>query len=141
MKKKYKKNINTRIIKPQASYSVVTLSETLKVNKQTIYIWKKQGLKTIDNNLPLMFFGQLVIGFLENRKEARKAPCKIDEFYCLKCKKPKKAYDNKIALNPNGKNKVNVIAKCITCRTKTYKSQNTENIAEILKYYQVVEAP
>lgn len=138
MKKKYKKNINTRIIKPQACYSAELLSKTLKVNKQTIYIWKKQGLKTIDNNLPLMFFGQDVIDFLEDRKNARKVPCKIDELYCLKCKKPKKAYDNKIALNPNGKNKVNVIAECITCRTKTHKSQGIENIAEILKYYQAV---
>jgi pyruvate formate lyase activating enzyme len=79
-----------------------------------------------------------ICNFLEDRKNARKVPCKIDELYCLKCKKPKKAYDNKIALNPNGKNKVNVIAECITCRTKTHKSQGIENIAEILKYYQAV---
>ncbi len=140
-KRKFKKTFNTRVIKQDFIYSVDALAERLKVNKQTIYIWKKEGLQPIDDNLPLMFHGTTIIAFLKHRMNARKKPCQPDEFYCFSCQLPRKVFEGKVNIIPLSKNKVNLNGECAVCRRLIYKTPSIKNLPEILKYFQSIDQP
>jgi hypothetical protein len=80
---------NPRRLKIHRSYTVEQLSASLKVHKNTLRRWAKEGLRRIDDRRPTMFRGIDAADFLQDRRQAAKRPCQPGELYCLKCRAPK----------------------------------------------------
>jgi hypothetical protein len=80
---------NPRRLKIHRSYTVEQLVAALKVHKNTIRRWAKDGLRPIDDRRPTMFRGIDAADFVRNRRQAAKRPCRPGEIYCLKCRAPR----------------------------------------------------
>jgi hypothetical protein len=80
---------NPRRLKIHRSYLVEQLAAALRVHKNTIRRWAKDGLRAIDDRRPTLFRGIDVADFLRTRRQAARRPCRPGEMYCLKCREPK----------------------------------------------------
>jgi len=80
---------NPRLLKIHRCYTVEQLAAALKLHKNTIRRWAKDGLRSIDDRRPTMFRGMDAADFLRSRRQAGKRPCRPGEIYCLKCRGPK----------------------------------------------------
>ena len=84
-----KRFANHRLVKIHRSYTVEEIALTLDVHKNTVRIWVKQGLPTCDARRPQLILGVELAEFLKARRTQNKRPCKLGEFYCLRCRMPK----------------------------------------------------
>ena len=86
------KNYNPNLIKTKHVYSFTEISETLKIHTGTVQNWHKQGLKVIDEtSKPYLAYGAEFIRFLNDKRQKQKNPLKTGEFFCPKCRKPRKS--------------------------------------------------
>lgn len=83
-----KRNYKLRTIKAKKSYSTKELSQLLGVHAQTIRLWRKEGLASIDESSHYaLFLGSTVKSFLQAQVDTRRVRLKEGEFYCLSCNK------------------------------------------------------
>lgn len=88
MAKRYPLNI----IKTRRSYSVEEVAELFAVNKKTCFRWKEEGLQPIvPGAKPLLFMGYEVKRFLKKRQSVSKVMLKVNEYYCLRCRRAVRA--------------------------------------------------
>jgi hypothetical protein len=79
---------NQRRIKIHRPYTVEQLAAALKVHKNTIRRWAKDGLRPIDDRRPTIFRGAEVSAFLVARRQAARQRCGPGQLYCLACRMP-----------------------------------------------------
>jgi len=94
---KKKHNHKYNLIKAKRTYSVAQLAETLRIHPRTVQGWIRQGLPIIgkDGNSYLML-GEDIKQFLRDRRQKQKRPLKTGEFYCAKCRQPRKSLPNRL---------------------------------------------
>jgi hypothetical protein len=79
-----------RFLRARRSYNTRELAVLLGVHLNTVLIWHKEGLQTIDEeSCPLLFVGQVVRKFLNARRSKRKYKLSVDECYCAHCRCPR----------------------------------------------------
>ncbi|MGH3426019.1 MAG: helix-turn-helix domain-containing protein [Mycobacteriales bacterium] len=81
---------NPRLIKLNRSYNVDEISRVLRVHKNTVRNWMKQGLSLIDDRRPALILGPALREFLEMRRAKAKRPCPPGYLYCVACHGPKR---------------------------------------------------
>ena len=132
--KKYRVKHNLRRIRNNFPYSLDEISETLGINKQTIYIWIKQGLKTIQGSYPTLIHGSDLINYLSKKQSKRKQKCKDDEMLCFKCKIPRKTKKEAVKIIIQKSTCINLTGECEICEGKIFKNISAKNLAK----YQVL---
>src|ERR1700712_1579374 len=80
------KRVNPRLVKLHRSYTVADIARLLGVHKNSVRGWQRAGLDPLDGSRPLLFQGQALRGFLEERRAKRKCPCPPVTFYCFRCR-------------------------------------------------------
>ncbi|WP_155982320.1 AAA family ATPase [Xanthobacter sp. 126] len=78
--------INPRRIHMHLPYTVEQVADALKVHKNTVRLWIKQGLPVADTHRPVILAGADVRTFLLERRAARKHPTGPGRFYCFRCR-------------------------------------------------------
>ncbi len=123
MAKKTRK-YNPNLIKARHSYSFAEIAEVYKIHAGTPQNWRKQGLKAInETSSRLLFLGLEIRRFLTDRAQKRKHPLKLGEFFCPKCRGPRKSVPEclsaEITNKPLGKitNQAFIRGKCEVCNT------------------------
>ncbi len=81
---------NPRRFKINWSYSVAEAARCGDVHQNTIRNWIRMGLKPVEGLYPAIITGQEFSRFLTEKRKSRKSPCKSDELYCLRCRKPQR---------------------------------------------------
>jgi|SRR5271168_1257677 len=84
-----KRFANHRLVKIHLNYTVEEIALLLNVHKNTVRSWIKEGLPTCDDRRPVLILGVQLADFLKARRTKNKQPCKIGEFYCLRCRVPR----------------------------------------------------
>lgn len=138
--RKYSKTFDASKIKTHFSYSTINITEKLGVTKGTVYAWVEEGLKPIDDLRPHLFHGSELRRFIKNRQEDRKHKCEVNEMFCLKCQRPRRALKSKTSLQTTKGRKPNLTGFCITCNTQMNKSISLRNLEEILKIFDLEKA-
>jgi hypothetical protein len=122
---------NPRRVKIHRPYSTEELAAALKVHKNTVRRWSKEGLHPIDQHRPLLFRGKDVVVFLETRRAANKRSCGPGEIYCFKCRLPT-IPDGLIAdLNISGPTMGCLVGICPACATMLYRRVNPTRLEAI----------
>ncbi len=80
---------NSRLAKIHRSYTVDDLSRLLKIHKNTVRNWLKQGLEPIDGQRPTLIRGEELRRFLAERRSRSKETCGPGRIFCLPCRAPK----------------------------------------------------
>lgn len=78
--------INPQRIHMHLPYAVEQVADALKVHKNTVRLWIKQGLPVADAHRPMILAGADVRSFLLERRAARKQPTGPGRFCCFRCR-------------------------------------------------------
>jgi hypothetical protein len=119
---------NPRRVKLHRPYTVEQLAAVLKVHKNTIRRWAKDGLRPIDDRRPSMFRGADAIAFLSARRQAAKRRCGPGEIYCLPCRMPKSPAGLIADLFVKCSTIGWLVAICPTCSRMLYRRVNPTRI-------------
>jgi len=81
---------NPRRVKKLNTYTVNEAALTLGVHKNTLREWIKRGLRAIDHRRPTLILGHSLIDFIKKRRARNRQPCGPGEFYCMRCRAPRR---------------------------------------------------
>ncbi len=110
-----KRHPNHRLVKIHRNYSVEEIAELFGVHKNTVRRWVKDGLPVIDSKRPMLILGRELACFLQERRKARKHPCRPGQLYCVRCRSPKYPADGLVEYRPITETKGNLSAFCPDC--------------------------
>ena len=110
-----RRNANPRLIKIHRSYTVEEAAHALRVHRNTVRNWIKQGLPTIDSRRPSLIHGRSLLAFIRDRRNKTKQPCGSDQLYCVKCRMPKRPVASIVQFIPITPLSGNLRGRCPDC--------------------------
>ena len=111
-----KRHPNHCHVKIHRNYSVEEIADLFGTHKNTVRNWhKKNGLASIDDRKPMLFYGQTLATFLQAKRAKNKRPCKVGEIYCIRCRAPKKPAGDMAEYQPVTATVGNLVAICPDC--------------------------
>lgn len=123
---------NPQIISGHLSYTTEEITAKLGVNKKTIFRWIDEGLVTIPGQKkPILILGSELKTFIRQKNSKKKVELKRHEFYCFKCKVPRRAKRGTITKSGDTKK-----GECSVCNTKM-----TRKIKLYQKDYHISSTP
>ena len=97
MRTKKKRTYNGKLFKAKRAYSFAEIAEKLGTHDRTVQRWRKEGLKILEDHAkPFLVMGQDLRDFLKARRRSRKKPLKMGEFYCPRCREPRKSRPDRL---------------------------------------------
>ncbi len=123
---------DSRKISQHKSYTIKELSDLVGMSEKTCLRWIEQGLATVSgSHKPILILGNEVKKFIRNKNSGVKIKLKRHEFYCFKCKQPRRAKRGSISVSGNTKGGL-----CSVCNGKMSKT-----IHPIKKDYKIRSTP
>lgn len=132
-----KRTYNTRRIKRGLSYSVQEVADLFGVHKNAVLRWIKDGLPIIDQRKPYLIHGADLAEYLNAKQRKRKQPMKPDEFYCCKCRAPRKAWEKQVDVIIKNKSKLSLSALCAVCDTVVHRAGSVSKLPEYRKIFSI----
>lgn len=133
MSRKY----NLRRIKATWPYTVQEIASLLGIHKNAVLRWCKEGLQVDQECRPWLIRGDSLIRFLSDRQTTRKHKCGLTEFYCFRCREPRKAYLNIVDIVIENATRIRVKTVCEKCDAAMGKVQSVQKMDEIRKHFHV----
>jgi transcription elongation factor Elf1 len=78
-------------IKSLWCYTIEQAAEVSGVSPRTIRNWGSDGLRFLDDARPVLIRGDDLRDYIKGRRDSRKVKTALDEFYCFRCGKARKA--------------------------------------------------
>jgi hypothetical protein len=125
------RNPNYRLVKIHRSYTVEEIALLLKVHKNTVRGWIKQGLSAIDRQRPTLILGFILSRFLRDRRQRRRKQCASGEIYCVKCRVPVQPAGDMADYLPTTTTSGSLRGICPTCETLIYRRASWATLDEI----------
>jgi hypothetical protein len=126
-----KRHPNHRRIKIHRTYTVEEIARLLPVHKNTVRIWIKSGLPTIDGKRPTMILGPEVIAFLKARRQKNKQTLRPGEIYCLRCHAPKYPAGDMAEYIPINENVGNLRGICPNCESIIHRCVSKAKLGQV----------
>jgi hypothetical protein len=119
-----------RAVKSRLSYTVEEVARNQGVSRCTVRRWIKTGLACLDDQKPMLIIGSDLIAFLKARAQP-KHTCAPDEFFCFRCKAPRKAAFGDIETSLAGAGRRQLRALCPDCATIMHKAAGDRTITAL----------
>lgn len=133
------RRFNTNRIRRQLSYSIQEIGELLDVHKNTVRGWLRDGLPKTDDRKPYLIHGDDLRKFLNDRQKSRLRKCRVDEFYCLRCRTQRRSIGNLVDVRPRNAKTVMLSGICEVCETALNKVQSRKRLPEIVAAFDIPE--
>src|ERR1019366_10108899 len=111
------------------NYTIAEIAALLGVHKHTVRRWIAAGLPTTDANRPLLIQGEDLRAFLRAR-EPEKHPCRPGEFYCLRCRVPRRPAGDMADYIPKTGSRGLLRGICPTCETLIHRAVSLGTLAQ-----------
>jgi helix-turn-helix protein len=118
-------------IKTGISYDVAEVAKLFAVHRNTVRQWLREGLKTIDDRRPLLIHGAALKAFLAKRQQARKHLCRLDEFFCFKCRAPRTPYGAMADVAQHTAKIAKLTAICAVCETEMHRTIRRADLGKL----------
>jgi hypothetical protein len=123
---------NPQIIHGHVSYTIREIVKVFGINQKTCLRWIAEGLATVPGQKkPILIYGSDLKLFIRQKNSKKKVKMKRHEFYCLKCKLPRRAKQGSITTSGDTKR-----GECSVCSTKM-----TRKIKPKRKDYHISSTP
>jgi excisionase family DNA binding protein len=118
-------------VKQAVAYDVAEVARLLGVHRNTVRRWLKEGLEPIDDRRPLLIHGSHLKAFLSKRRKSRKHPCRLGEFFCFRCRAPRKPWGGTADVTLRTKKLACVLALCAECETPMYRAVSAADLPSL----------
>ncbi|PKK83705.1 MAG: hypothetical protein CVT49_07405 [candidate division Zixibacteria bacterium HGW-Zixibacteria-1] len=99
-----KRKHNPNLIKGRRSYTFAEIAQVFGVHVRTVQIWRKHGLKIIDEtSKPYLVSGEDVRDFLRVKYSKRKQELQPGEFFCVSCRSPRRSLPQNVRIISTGR--------------------------------------
>ena len=123
---------NPQIIHGHLSYTIREIVKVFGINQKTCLRWIAEGLATVPGQKkPILIYGSDLKTFIHQKNSKKKVTMERHEFYCFKCKVPRRAKKGSITKKDDTKR-----AECCVCSTKM-----TRKIKPHRKDYHISSTP
>ena len=119
-----------RRVKIHRSYTISELSVRIGAHKHTVCRWIAAGLKTTDAKRPLLVHGADLRAFMKAR-EPTKQPCQPGEFYCFRCRAPRRPALNMADYRPRTPLRGQMSGICSGCGHMIYQATTLAKLGQI----------
>jgi hypothetical protein len=123
-------------IKQSASYDAGEIAKLFGIHPNSVRHWLKGGLKPIDDRRPVLVHGSTLKTYLSEKQEAKRQKCGPGEFYCFRCRAPRKPWANMADAAPHTEKIIKLTALCSVCETKMHR---TIRRADLPKFAALIE--
>lgn len=135
MKKQRKRTHNLRRIKASHSYSIREICNLLGVHKNTVREWTRRGLSRIDAHRPYMFHGTTLKEYLHGTQSARKQKCGPEQFYCFRCRQPRRAWQGVIDITIRTAKIITLSGLCEQCNCPVNRNASAKDLPDIARIF------
>lgn len=125
------KRPNPNLAKIHRNYSVEEVAGLFSVHKNTVRMWIKDGLPTIDNKRPLLIRGSCLRDYLQSKRASAKRKCRPDEIYCVRCRVPQRPAENMVEYEVININTGRLMGLCPWCNGIINKYFNVAQLEQI----------
>jgi hypothetical protein len=130
-----RRTYNVRLIRRDLSYSIQEIAELYDLHPQAVRRWVKSGLPTIDDRRPIYVHGTDLFGFLKQRQAARRRRCAPDEFYCCRCRAPRRVDGNRVTILHQTNTKLLLRGTCEACSAPVNKAGSAAGLDDYGKRF------
>ena len=109
------KRVSGRKIKINSQYTYEKAADALGVSVQTVRSWRKLGLRVLDSQKPHLILGFALKDFLYERANKPILSLAHDEFLCMTCRAPRRAYGGMADYLPYNAKHGRLQALCEVC--------------------------
>jgi hypothetical protein len=109
------KHHNPNLAKIHRNYSVEEIAGLFSVHKNTVRMWIKDGLVTIDTKRPVLIKGSSLRDYLQSKRATAKRKCQPDEIYCVRCRVPQRPAENMAEYEAINANTGRLMGLCPCC--------------------------
>ncbi len=133
--KRKRGRIKTSRIRRNFSYSVQEVCALLKVHKNTVREWLREGLPKIDTKRPLLIYGSHLKTFLETRQKSRKQKCALHELYCFRCRSPRRLMGMLADVQRRNEKTFMLTGFCEVCEAALHKVQSFKVLPKLSEIF------
>jgi len=120
---------NSRRVKIHRTYTITEAAAVLGAHKHTVSRWIAAGLPTTDDRRPYLIHGKDIRAFLNARKPDKQT-CRPGEFYCLRCRTPKRPAGDMADYISKTPSRGLLRGICPTCETLIHRAASLGTIEE-----------
>jgi excisionase family DNA binding protein len=118
---------NGRRVKIHRTYTITEAAAALGAHKHTVSRWIAAGLPTTDDLRPCLIHGADLRTFLKAREPAKQT-CRAGEFYCLRCRAPRRPAADMADYIPKSPSRGILRGICPICETLIHRAVNLGTI-------------
>jgi hypothetical protein len=124
------------LIKLSCIYDPAEIAKLFGIHRNTVRHWLKEGLAPIDDRRPILISGAALKAFISGRQRARKKKCASCEFFCFRCRAPRKPWGGMADFSILNDKIARAIAFCSVCETPMHR---TIRRADLPKFTAAIE--
>jgi len=132
-------NYNPNKVKINRSYSYEELAAVYRVHKNTVATWVINGLPCMKDMRPYLILGVDVKRYLQMQRQERKHKCKLNEFYCMRCKMPTQTAGHLVKYLPLTATKGRLSSFCSVCSGVVNKFTSYANLEKYLQVFDLTK--
>lgn len=125
------KRVSARKIKIHNQYTYEQAADVLEVSVQTVRLWRGAGLAVLESQKPHLILGFALKDFLNNRAKKTKHRLAQDQFLCMACNAPRRAYGGMADYLPYTATRGRLEALCEECQGLCGKFASPKVCAEL----------
>jgi hypothetical protein len=132
---------NPKRVKLHRTYTVGDAAACLRMHKNTIRSYLKNGLVPIDRKRPVLILGSVLRRFLEERRARGRQTCRAGQIYCIRCKTPKQPAGDIAEYIPMTATSGNLRAICPDCELLIHRRAALANIEAVMPGIAIIQQP
>jgi DNA-binding XRE family transcriptional regulator len=125
------KRVSARKIKIHNQYTYDQAADALGVSVQTVRLWRLSGLPVLDSQKPHLILGFALKDFLNKRANKTERRLARDQFLCMACNAPRRAYGGMADYTPYTTTRGRLEALCEVCDRPCGKFSSPSLCAEL----------
>ncbi|MGB0843936.1 MAG: helix-turn-helix domain-containing protein [Alphaproteobacteria bacterium] len=119
-----------RRIRTTRTYDVSEIADLFGIHTNTVHNWVKAGLVVIPDTKPVLIYGECLKSFLKNLRLERKQTCAANQMYCCKCKCPRMAKPQSVAIHGQTQTSLTLTGICDVCGVSMYRGGSVKKLDE-----------